>query len=78
MAGNIRKVMNTLRDRQWLMVAAFLAFSSAAFVGWATTDAGTDTPRVWLVTMLAMGLVGAVTLIGIVVEAAMVFFGMLE
>jgi hypothetical protein len=28
--------------------------------------------------MLAMGLVGAVTLVGIVVEAAMVFFGVLE
>jgi len=78
MAGSIRKLMNTLRDRQWLMVAAFLAFASAAFVGNLTVDSGTSTPVIWLLSMWAMLAVGAVVIIGVVVEAVMVVFGMLD
>jgi len=76
--ANISKLMNKLQSRQWLMVAAFLAFASAAFVGSLTVDSGTSTPIIWLLTMWAMLLVGAVTLIGVMVEAVMAFFGVAE
>jgi hypothetical protein len=70
--------MNTLRDRQWLMVAAFLAFASAAFVGNLTVDSGTATPIIWLLSMWAMLLLGAVTVVGVIIEGVMVFLGMLD
>jgi hypothetical protein len=70
--------MNTLRDRQWLMVAAFLAFASAAFVGNLTVDSGTSTPIIWLLSMWAMLLLGAVTVVGVIIEGVMVFLGMLD
>ena len=76
--ANFRKFMNTLRDRQWLMMAAFLAFASAAFVGSLTVDSGTETPIIWLLAMWAMLAMGAVIVIGVVVEAVAAFLGMSE
>lgn len=69
------KLMNCLRKNTWLLVAAFLAFAASAFVGSLTVDSGTTTPVVWLAAMWAMLAVGAVVIVGVVVECALALVG---
>lgn len=69
------KLMRTLREDVYLIIAAFWSFAGSAWIGSLTVDAESTTPGIWLACMWVMLAVGAVIIIGVIVECVLAVLG---
>ena len=73
----IGKLMQALRKNTWLLLVGFAAFLAASGVGWLADGVESDLAAlVWALSVWAMIAIGAVILIGVVLESLMDMFGM--
>jgi hypothetical protein len=71
----LRKLVLTLQASRWMALVSFTAFWGSAFVGSLTVDVDADLPAVWLAAMWIMLAVGALGIIAVVVQSALVVAG---
>jgi hypothetical protein len=71
----LHKLVRTLQASRWMALVSFLAFAGSAYVGFLTVDADADLPAVWLAAMWIMLAVGALGIIAVVVQSALVVTG---
>ncbi|HLA42642.1 MAG TPA: hypothetical protein VJZ27_04360 [Aggregatilineales bacterium] len=73
----IGKLMQSLRKNTWLLLVGFAAFMAASGVGFLADDVQNDTAGlIWALAVWVMIAIGAVILVGVVIESAMAMLGM--